>query len=82
MVDTVDLIFVQDLFDFLIELFRRFKIATERLFDHHPPPVAIFFASQTDRAQLLDHGRKVFRRGRQVEEVITFGLALLVGFFQ
>ena len=78
MIDAINLVFVQDLLDFLIELLRGLQIAPERLFDHDPSPLLVIFANQTDRAQLFDYGRKIVGRRSKIEKIVAFGASLFI----
>ncbi len=45
-IDGINLLFVQDLLELLVKLAGRIEIAAERFFDHEPPPVIVFLATQ------------------------------------
>ncbi len=47
MIDAVDLLFGQNLVQFLIQLLGRFEIVTKRLFDDNARPMASLFFCQT-----------------------------------
>ena len=48
MIDTINLVLAQDFLEFMVKLAGRLEIAAKRLFDHDPPPVIVFLASQPD----------------------------------
>ena len=41
MIDTVDLLFTQNFFQFFVQLNRGFQIMAKRLFDDHPRPTSV-----------------------------------------
>ena len=77
-IDAIDLFFVQDLLQFLVQLPGRLEIAAERLFDHDAPPVPVFLASQPGGSKALHHRSKVIRRSGQIEKVVALRVTLTV----
>ena len=53
MVDAVDLVFVEHLLQFFIELASGLQVVAERLFDDYAGPMAVFFLGQTDLTELF-----------------------------
>ncbi len=81
-IDTIDLILVQDLLQCLVKLAGRIEIAAEGFFDHEPPPAVVLLSSQPDRSELFHDRSKIIRRSGQVEEVIALGISFSVDFAQ
>src|SRR5947209_4895102 len=83
MVNTIDLRFVKDAEDSLVQLARRLEIPAVGLLsdDAHPGSFVRWFG-QAGAAQLLDQQWIDFRRRRDVEESIASQTALPVQFSQ
>ena len=71
MIDTVNLIFRQDLSDIAVQQARRIQVPPKRLLDDDPPPVSVGLFRQAGRAELLDDLSKQVRWRSQVIEVIA-----------
>ena len=80
-IDAIDLLFRQNLLQFLVELLRRFQVVAERLFDDHPRPVAVFFFRQFASAEHFCDRREKSRRYRQIEESVSERVMNLVRLF-
>src|ERR1700688_30385 len=78
MIDAVDLIFVEDLLELLVELSRGLQVVAERLFDNNAGPMTVFFLGETCLAELLhDRGEKA-RGDGEIEKAISSGVVLLI----
>lgn len=73
MVDPVDLVLVDDLQEFAVELPRRGKVGTERFFDHQPPPGTVF-RQHAGAAELAADRQERVRRRRQIKQPVAAGL--------
>src|SRR5690349_9220234 len=71
MVDAINLVFVQDLAELLVELFRRGQIVTKRLFDDDSRPPSVLLFRQATQTPHFDDGREESGRHRQIKEPIT-----------
>ena len=77
MVNAIDLIFLQNLSNFVIQGDGRRQIVSKRFFDHHPPPLPIHFIGQPGIAKLFyDHWKKC-GAGGQVEQAIPLRVLLV-----
>jgi hypothetical protein len=79
MVDAVDLIFVEDLLEFFVELTRGLQIVSERLFDDDPGPVAALLLGQSGLTQLFHNDREKSWRDGEVEKLVAARVVLLIG---
>src|SRR5215470_3948282 len=80
MVNSENLIFGEDFFDLLVQLFGRLEIVTKRFFKDNPAPVAGLLNSQIGCPELFHDVPKKHRAGRQIEEVVAVSVVLLINF--
>ena len=71
-IDAVDLFFVGDLQQLLVQRLGRLEIVSEGLLDDYPPPVPLFCSISPAAASFSTMGPKKLGRGRQVVEVIPW----------
>ena len=74
MIDPVDLVLVHQLQQFAVQRFRRGQIGAERLFNHQPPPCAVF-GQHAGAAELPADRQEAGRRRRQIEQPIAAGFS-------
>ena len=79
-VDAVDLIFGEALFQVFVELDRRRVVVAEGFFDDDARPVTVFFLNEAGGAQLLDDRREKSRSDREVEKFVALRAVALVDF--
>src|SRR5262249_6055385 len=77
-IDSIDLLFVENLFDLAIESFGRLEVVPKWLLDDHAPPMAGVFARQRGLSQLLNDGGEKLGGGRQVKEIVASGVVFAV----
>ena len=86
MVDPINLSFVGNLQQLLVQIFRAFEVMPEGFLDNHSPPVFAPFMHQSHPRQLFDDRPEVVGGGGQIVQMITVGGVLGVhfveGFFQ
>ena len=80
MVDTEDVLLVEDLRNDVGEFARRLKIVPEWLLDDDASPLAALALVEACVGQMLGDDGEVGRRDRQVEGVVTAGAAHAVEF--
>src|SRR5581483_10434213 len=79
-IDTKDLLFVENLVYLVIQLSRRLQIMTERLLDNHPR-MALFRMRHTVLTEAMNNVRKIFGSDSEIEKPSTFCSPLLIDFF-
>ncbi len=75
MIDPIELVFVHDFEQLVVQGLGRGQVGAERLFDHQPPPRALIFVfvQQTGAAEFAaDRRERVWRR-RQIEQAVAAG---------
>ena len=82
MIDAIDLVLVDDLQQFAVQRFGRFKIGAERLFDHQPAPCAAVLLKHSGAPEFAGNRRKRIGRGRQIEQAIAAGRPVCFKFFK
>ncbi len=78
MVDAIDLLFIDNLADGVVQSDRRRQVVPKRLFDHHAPPLVAFLLGEAGGAKLLDYHREELGAGGKIEENIALSSLLLV----
>ena len=78
MVHPVDLVLLQRLQDLGIERLGRGQIMAERLLDHDPAPLPVFFRHQPRRPQARDDHAEEAIRDREIEKVVACRAGRLV----
>jgi hypothetical protein len=76
MVDTENLIFVENSEEFLIERAGAGEVGAERFFDDKAPPGAARLARQARLAEMASDRCEGCRRGRQIEQPVTLRAVL------
>ena len=79
-IDAVDLLFGEDLLQFLVELLCGSQVMPERLFHDDARPAVLFFFRQAALAQHFHDGREKTRRNGQVKKSVPKRVVFLVGF--
>jgi len=74
MIDPVDLMLFDQLQQFAVQRLRRGEVGAERLFDHQPPPDAVFF-QHAGAAELLADGQEGIGRRGEIKQPVALGLA-------
>ena len=72
-VDAIDLLFIGDLENLLIQRFGRLQVVAERLLDDHSAPVIIVLLHQSIGGELFNDGAEETRSGRHVIEEVLMG---------
>ena len=77
-VDAIDLIFSENLFQVVVQLDGGSEVMTEGLFDDDASPVMVVFLGEPYLPKLLDDGGKEAWRDREIEEFVALGVVALV----
>ena len=72
MIDPVDLVLVDELEQLAVQRLGRCQIGAERLFDHQPPPRAVF-GQHAGASEFAADRQERIRRRREVEQAIAAG---------
>ena len=78
MVDPIDLMLLQRLQDLGIERLGRGQVVAERLLDHHPSPLPVFFRHQARGAEPRDRRAEEAIGDGEIEEVVARGAGRFV----
>ena len=81
-IDTVDLIFVKNLLEVLIQLFRRLEIRAKGFFNYGTTPVFVFLARESKRAEFLNHLSEIFGSRSEIKKDIAFSLPFFIELYQ
>jgi hypothetical protein len=71
MVDAVNLLFLGDLQELLVQRLRRLQIVPEGLLDDHAPPVLAVFIHESDFCKVLDNTSEEAGGSGKIEEVVA-----------
>ena len=82
MVDPIDLMLLQRLQDLGVERFGRGEVVAERLFDHHPAPLAVIFGRKARGAKAGDRRAEEAIGDREIEQMVACRARRLVQFRQ
>ena len=75
MVDSIDLVFVDDLENLSVQFLRGLEIMTEWLLDDDSAPVSVRFATESAVPQVFYNGSEESFCYREVEEIIAGSVA-------
>ena len=75
MVDPIDLVFLENAQQPVVELARGGEVGAERLFDDDAPPGAVLFAGEAGLPKTAADRHEGRRRRRQIEQPVALGVA-------